>query len=104
MSAATLTLGPISAVHFVGSDGGLQVDVPTGAITSSDIAAAGGRLGLLIRQIAPASGGNAGGSGHVTLGTFLFQVVDAAGRLASVGLGQPVTLSFHQLAEHDGQL
>ena len=81
MSPGTLTLDPSSPVQFVGSDGGLQVDVPTGAITSSDIAAAGGRLGLLIRQIAPASGGNAGGSGHVTLGTFLFQVVDAAGGL-----------------------
>jgi hypothetical protein len=103
MSPATLTLDPNNAAQFVGSDGGLQVDVPAGAVTSSDVAAAGGQLGLLIRQIAPASGGNAGGSGHATLGTFLLQVVDATGRLASVGLRQPVTLSFH-LGPHERAL
>jgi RHS repeat-associated protein len=103
MSSATLTLDPNTASQFVGSDGGFQVDVPTGAVTSSDVALAGGRLGLLIRQIAPASGSSAGGSGHVSLGTFLLQVVDAGGKLATVGLRQPATLSFH-LGSHERAL
>jgi hypothetical protein len=67
------------------------------------VALAGGRLGLLIREIASASGSSAGGSGHVSLGTFLLQVVDAGGKLATVGLRQPATLSFH-LGSHERAL
>jgi RHS repeat-associated protein len=43
----------------------------------------------------PASGSNAGGSGHYSFGTFLFQVINASGHLAGHGLHQHVKLVLH---------
>jgi RHS repeat-associated protein len=95
MQPGTLALDPSKAGHFKGSDGRLEIDVPAGAITPADAAAAGGGLSLRITQIAPASGSAGGGSGLVSFGTYLVQVVDAKGQLASHGLRQPVTLRLH---------
>jgi RHS repeat-associated protein len=95
MSPGSVALTPAGAGHFVGSDGRFQVDVPAGAVTEADLAAAGGRaLSLRVSQVAPASGSSAGGSGHVSFGTYLLEVVDAAGRSASHGLRVPVTLTL----------
>jgi len=103
MQDAVLPLDPTKPASFVGSDGRLQVEVPTGAVTAADVSAAGGALALQIRQIAPASGSTAGGSGHVSLGTYLLQVVDSTGHLVSHGLRQPVSVAMH-LRRQEGAL
>jgi RHS repeat-associated protein len=95
MQPGLLALQPGKAVHFLGSDGRLEVNVPAGATTAADLSQAGGQLNLKITQIAPASGSNAGGSGHISFGTYLVQVVDGSGKLVPHGLRQPVTLTFH---------
>jgi RHS repeat-associated protein len=95
MQPATIALSATTDAHFVSSDGHLRVDVPAGALTADQIAADGGATSLLIRQILPASGSTAGGSGEYSFGTYLVQVLDASGRLATHGLTQPVTTSFH---------
>jgi RHS repeat-associated protein len=95
MLPASMTLSSSTPSHFVSSDGRLTVDVPAGAISAGQLALDGGRVSLLVRQILPGSGGNAGGSGQFSFGTYLLQVVTANGQLASHGLGQPVGLSLH---------
>ncbi len=88
-----LTVG--QAAQFVGSDGRLEVDVPATAMTAADLSEAGGRLSLLITQIAPASGSSAGGSGHISLGTYLIQLVDTLNKQLAHGLHAPLTLRYH---------
>lgn len=95
MSDVTVGLDPVSGAHFLGSDGRLELSIPGGAVTTGDVASAGGGLSLLVRQIDPASGGNAGGSGHYSFGTFLLQVVDVRGQLASQGLHTAILLRLH---------
>jgi hypothetical protein len=95
MKPTQVVLDATKGSHFISSDGVLEVDVPPGAITSAEVAGDGGRSSLLVRQIMPASGSNAGGSGHYSFGTFLFQVVDATGHLAGHGLHQHVKLVLH---------
>lgn len=95
MQAGTVSIDPTNGAAFVGSDGRLEISVPSAAISSADVAAAGGKVALNIRQIAPASGSNAGGSGHVSFGTFLMQLVDASGQLLSHGLAQPIRVTVH---------
>jgi hypothetical protein len=98
MQPGKLALAAGHATTFKGSDGRLEIDVPSGAVTSADVAAAGGYMSLLISQIAPASGSSAGGSGIVSFGTYLVQAVDAQGVLLTHGLRQPVTLKLHYAA------
>jgi len=95
MAPGSLTLKPGAAATFTGSDGMLEVSVPANAVTATDVAAAGGGLSLRITQIAPSSGSNAGGSGLISFGTYLVQVVDAHGVLARQGLRAPATVRFH---------
>jgi hypothetical protein len=95
MQAGRLALSANQASHFSGSDGRLSVDVPAGAVSAADLSLAGGALSLAISQIDVASGSNAGGSGHVSLGTYLLQLVDSSGVLVSHGLHKPVTLTLH---------
>ena len=64
MTAGSVTLDPGKPTQFIGSDGRFEVDVPNGAVTPADVAAAGGQLNLSVRQVAPASGGTGGGSGR----------------------------------------
>jgi hypothetical protein len=94
MQPATVALSASAPSHFVSNDGSLTVDVPSRAVSSAQIASDGGATSLLVRQILPASGSNAGGSGHYSFGGYLIQVVDASGQLASHGLLQPVTLTL----------
>jgi hypothetical protein len=95
MLPARVALGPSTANHFVSNDGRLSIDLPSGAVSPAQVVADGGATSLLIRQILPASGSNAGGSGHYSFGTYLIQVVGAAGHLANHGLQTPVTLKLH---------
>src|SRR5215471_285049 len=90
-----LTLDPATDQHLVGSGGALEIDAPAGTVTAADISAAGGAMSLLVRQVEPASGSNAGGSGRYRFGTFLIQVLDARGQLAGRGLRQPVSVKLH---------
>jgi hypothetical protein len=96
MQPALVPLDPVTGAHFVGSDGVLELDAPAGAVTAADVRAAGGGLNLLVRQVLPASGSNAGGSGHYSFGTWLVQVVDASGRAAPAGLRQKLGVRLHQ--------
>jgi hypothetical protein len=98
MPASLVPLDPASGARFVGSDGVLELTAPAGAVTPADVKAAGGGLSLLVRQVLPGSGSNAGGSGHYTFGTWLVQVVDAAGRPAARGLRQPLAAQLHASA------
>ncbi len=95
MQPGKLALSPTASAQFLGSDGLLEVDVPAGAVTPADVTAAGGALSLQISQIAPASGSIAGGSGLITFGMYLVQVVDAHGYLSAHGLRQPATFKLH---------
>jgi YD repeat-containing protein len=97
MKPGSLTLDPTKDTQLVGSDGRLEIDVPAGAVTAGDVAAAGGTLALQVREIAPPSGSNAG-SASVSLGSYLAQVVDGHGnpvaRFAH-GLRKAATLKLH---------
>src|SRR5579883_1661997 len=95
MQPATVDLKAGQAVQFVGSDGHLEVRIPANAITAADLAQAGGKLRLRITQIAPGSGSNAGGSGRISFGTYLLQLVDATGTVLTHGLRAPVTAIYH---------
>jgi len=90
------------AAHAVSSDGRLEVSVPPTALTTADIAAAGGSTGgvqLAIDEVAPPSGSTDGGSGNglITLGTYLFQLQDRHGHEVGNGIGlrQPITVTEH---------
>jgi hypothetical protein len=87
-------LDPARGGRFTSKNGGLEVDVPAGAVTAADVSAAGGSMRLLVRQVQPASGGSAGGSGRYTFGTYLIQVLDARGHLAR-GLRHPLAVKLH---------
>ncbi len=86
MTAATVTLQAGQAATFLGSDGKLEVDVPANAVSAADIASSGGSLNLKITQIAPASGSSAGGSGRISFGAYLLQVVDGKGNRVAQSL------------------
>ncbi len=94
-SLGRINLDPMKGGKFVAADDKFEVDVPAGAVTTADVNAAGGVLGLQVAQIAPPSGSNAGGSGIISFGSFLLQVVDAHGVLAKQGLNKPVTVMLH---------
>ena len=85
----------VKAATFLGSDGKLEVDVPANAVSAADIASSGGSLNLKITQIAPASGSSAGGSGRISFGTYLLQVVDGQGNRVAQSLSAPVTMKYH---------
>jgi hypothetical protein len=93
MTSGSLALQVNKATRFVGSDGRLELDIPAGAITAQDLAAAGGTISLRVTQIAPASGSNAGG--ELSLGTYLLQLVDAHGVLLTHGLHKAITARYH---------
>jgi RHS repeat-associated protein len=95
MQPAVVALDPAQPVHFSSPDSGLELDLPAGAVSPAEVAAAGGSMSLLVRQVLPASGGSAGGSGHFTFGTFLVQALDANGQLANQGLRQPLSFKQH---------
>jgi RHS repeat-associated protein len=95
MNPGLLTLDPNKATRFIGSDGRLEIDVPAGAVNATDLQTAGGSLALSVKEIAPASGSNAGGSGLASLGTYLVQLVDAHGKLVGHGLRAAATLKLH---------
>ena len=95
MQPGTLALIAGQAAHFSGSDGILAVDVPASAVTAAGMTAAGGALSLRITQVEGPSGSVAGGSGQVTFGTYVVQVVDATGAIAVTGLSAPLTYTLH---------
>jgi len=95
MAAARIALSPTASSDFVGSDGVLAIHVPAGAISASNLATDGGSASLLVRQVSPASGSVAGGSGEVSFGGYLIQVVTSTGQLAAHGLDLPITLTLH---------
>ncbi len=89
-----LRLDPVHGGRSVSADGAVEVDVPPGAVTRAEVSAAGGSMTVLVRQVLPASGGSAGGSGRYSFGTFAVQVLDAHGHLAR-GLHRPLTVRLH---------
>jgi RHS repeat-associated protein len=95
MQPAMVPITASASTQFTSNDGRLSVSVPSGAESAAQIAADGGSTSLLVREILPPSGSNAGGSGHFSFGTYLIQVVQANGELAAHGLGAPVTLTMH---------
>ncbi|HLW03568.1 MAG TPA: VCBS repeat-containing protein [Ktedonobacterales bacterium] len=95
MKPGFLALTPGKAAQFLGSDGRLEVDVPATAITPGDQTWAGGTLTLRITQIAPASGATSGGSGLISFGTYLLQLVDVHGQRVPHGLRATLTVKYH---------
>ncbi len=93
MQAGSVAIQAGTATRFVGSDGRLELDIPAGAITTADLAAAGGTITLRVTQIAPASGSNAGG--ELSFGVYLLQLVDAHGALLTHGLRTAITALYH---------
>jgi RHS repeat-associated protein len=93
--ASLVALDPAAGAHWTSADGELELMAPAGAVTAGDVSAAGG-LSLLVRQVQPASGSNAGGWGVYRLGTWLVQVVDANGKLAGRGLRQDLQVKLHE--------
>lgn len=88
-------LTSLAGGDFTSSDGLLEVSIPAGAVTGADVTSGGGKLGVVLRQVLPSSGSNAGGSGHYSFGSWLVQVVDASGHTAKQGLRAPVQLTLH---------
>lgn len=95
MKAASVFVQADTTTTFTGSDNRLTLQIPPGAVTPQDLKDAGGTISAKVTQIAPASGSNAGGSGELSLGTYLVQLVDARGNLLSHGLRKPVTARYH---------
>jgi hypothetical protein len=95
MQPGLLRLDPAKATRFLGSDGRLEIDVPAGAVTANDVTASGGTLALRVTEIAAASGSSAGGSGVVSLGTYLVELVDGHGNHIGHGLRANATLKLH---------
>lgn len=96
MQPGLLPLDPAKDAQFNGSDGRLEVDVPAGAVSADDVKAApGNQIALRLTEIAPPSGSNAGGSGIVSFGTYLAELVDGKGRLLSHGLRKNATIKLH---------
>ncbi len=97
MQPLTITLSPDQPVDVTSSDGLLEIKIPAGAVTASDITTAGGALRLAVTEIAPPSGSTTGGL--ISLGTYLTQVQNGQGReiasASSQGLRQSVTLIYH---------
>ncbi|MBA3822803.1 MAG: hypothetical protein H0X24_02720 [Ktedonobacterales bacterium] len=82
------------------ADGQLEVQVPTGVVSATDVAANGNsNLHLVIDQIEGPSGStnNAGGSGRIAFGSYEFQIQDAAGHEATLAQSPhtPFTLVYH---------
>ncbi|MDQ6712735.1 MAG: hypothetical protein M3Z28_06040 [Candidatus Dormibacteraeota bacterium] len=94
MQPGLLKLDPITTSRFQGSDGRLEIEVPAGAVTSTDLAAAGGQLSLSIKQIAPASGGTGGGSGRYSFGIYLIQTINGQKKEWSQALRKPLTFKL----------
>jgi RHS repeat-associated protein len=67
-------------------------------------AASGKQLHLQISQIAPGGGSIAGGSGLISFGTYLIQVVDGSGVLVKHGLRKPVTLKLRPTTKKESAL
>jgi hypothetical protein len=82
MQPGRVLVDPVKGAQFLGSDGVFDLNAPAGVVTAADVAAAGGSMSLLVRQVLPASGGSAGGWGHYSFGTFLVQLFDAKGKPA----------------------
>lgn len=102
MKAGAVDLQITQSTRFLGSDGRLELLIPAGAITTQDLAAAGGTITARVMQVAPASGSPAGGSGEISLGTYLVQLVDAHGVLLPHGLRKPLTARYHLQAHELG--
>jgi len=86
MQPGTLALRPGVDTQFLGSDGRLEVDVPGAAVSAADLTQAGGALTLQITQIAPGAGSSAGGSGLISFGTYLLQLLDSQRRRVPHGI------------------
>ncbi len=99
MRPASIALHAGVALSFTSSDGRLSVSLPATAVTSDALEHAGGVLTLRIDQVASGSGSLAGGSGHVWLGMYFIQLVDAQGYvLPMTTLHAPLTLRLHTTA------
>lgn len=98
MTPGSLPLSP-TATTFKGSDGIFEIDIPAGAVNATDVQSAGGGITLKVTQIAPASGASGGGSGIVSFGTYLIQLVDGHGTALKHGLRQAATLKLHYLTK-----
>ncbi len=102
MQPGQLPLDPAKDTQFVGSDGRLEVDAPAGAVSAADVtAAAGSSIALRLSEMAPASGSSAGGSGVISLGSYLAEVVDGKGNRLVHGLRKPVTIKLHYSAKEE---
>jgi RHS repeat-associated protein len=95
MAPESFQLSATTPTRFLSKDGRLEIDVPVGAVTASDIAGDGGSSSLTVSQTMPGSGSNAGGSGHFTYGTYELQTLDAKGQPSKHGLRAAVTLKLH---------
>ncbi|HEX8919814.1 MAG TPA: PA14 domain-containing protein, partial [Chloroflexota bacterium] len=81
---------------FLSTDGRFEADVPAGAVTAQDLAgAAGHQEKLRVTQFAPASGGTAGGSGLISFGSYLVELVDGNGKRVGHGFHKPVDIHLH---------
>jgi hypothetical protein len=89
----SITLSATSATTLTTSDGRFSIVLPAGALSASDLASVVGPLTLKVTQLAGAVGG--GASGHLSLGTYLIELLGPQGRVANLKFRQPLTLSLH---------
>jgi RHS repeat-associated protein len=92
----SVKLSATAATSFTTSDGSMDVTIPAGAITQAEVAAAGGAVQIQLTQVAPATGGNAGGMGSVSFGSYLLELQDAKGNgyLRGLHLAPIATLHY----------
>ncbi len=91
----TVPIDLAKGAHFSGANGRLELNIPEGAVAESDWVAAGGIMSLKVQLIRPGAGSSAGGSGHISYGTYLIQLLDAQGRRTGHGLRRSMTARLH---------
>ena len=94
---------PVSvAADGLSSDGVLEITVPAGAVSSTDLASAANPISLVVDEVAPPSGSTDGGtgSGDISFGTWTFQLQDAHGAELAHGLTAPITVHYHWKSAH----
>jgi RHS repeat-associated protein len=99
-ATGSVTLSATTTTVLTTSDHRFTITIPTGALTSSDLAAVGGPLTLRVTELAGPVGG--GASGHMSLGTYRIELVGPQGRVVNRPFRMPLTLALLYTPEEAG--
>ena len=89
----SVTLSATAATTLTTSDHRFTIDVPAGALTSSQLASVGGPVTLQVTEVAGPVGG--GASGRLSLGVYQIELLGPHGRLTGFAFHHPLKLGLH---------